>query len=37
MIVRAKISDHAHFRSNRVHFWTIDATATQIFSTKNER
>jgi len=20
-----KISDHAHFRSNRAHFWTIDA------------
>ena len=31
-----KILDHAHFRSNHAHFWTIDATATTgyIFSTE---
>jgi len=32
-----KISDHAHFRSNRAHFWTIDATATRFSPQKNER
>jgi len=34
---REKIFDHAHFRSNRAHFWTIDATATRFSPQKNER
>ena len=28
-------SDHAHLRSNRTHFWTIDATATRFSPQKN--
>ena len=32
-----KFSDHAHFRSNCAHFWTIDTTATRFSPQKNKR